>query len=253
MINGRKLLSCALTVGENMLTSGAEVGRVEDTVTRICRAYGAKHVNVLTITSSIVASAVFEDDKSVTETRRITKQNTNFERLDYLNSLSREICSEKPEIAYIEKKLDELKDVKDFSFAVHCLAWAVAAGAFTVFFGGSLKDGLISAIIGVLLKLSVCLAKKGGINLIFVNIFASFVCTSAAYAAVRLGLGQSADKIIIGNIMLLIPGIVITNSIRDMITGDTITGTLRFFEACLTALAIAGGYSLTVFVFGGVI
>ena len=113
MINGRKLLSCALTVGENMLTSGAEVGRVEDTVTRICRAYGAKHVNVLTITSSIVASAVFEDDKSVTETRRITKQNTNFERLDYLNSLSREICSEKPEIAYIEKKLDAIQETQE--------------------------------------------------------------------------------------------------------------------------------------------
>ena len=67
------------------------------------------------------------------------------------------------------------------------------------------------------------------------------------------GIGISADKIIIGNIMMLIPGIALTNSVRDLIGGDIIAGTLRFSEAGLIAVAIAGGYILTLFTFGGVI
>ena len=66
-----------------------------------------------------------------------------------------------------------------------------------------------------------------------------------AAAAVRLGLGQSAGKISIGNIMLLIPGIALTNSIRDMFSGDTISGTLRFCEAVLLSITVAFGFVLT--------
>ena len=77
--------------------------------------------------------------------------------------------------------------------------------------------------------------------------------SSLAFLAVSVGLGHSADLIIIGNVMLLIPGIGLTNSLRDMISGDTVTGLIRFSEACMLALAIAGGYLLAGTLMGGVI
>ena len=55
---------------------------------------------------------------------------------------------------------------------------------------------------------------------------------------------QHVDKVIIGNIMTLIPGIGLTNAIRDLFTGDSIAGLLRSIEAVLTALSIAAGYYL---------
>ena len=58
-MNYERLLSCALTIGEKMLCSGAEVSRVEDSIIRICSAYGADRVDVFTITSSIVVSVSF--------------------------------------------------------------------------------------------------------------------------------------------------------------------------------------------------
>ena len=58
------------------------------------------------------------------------------------------------------------------------------------------------------------------------------------------------DKVIIGNIMSLVPGIGLTNALRDLFTGDSIAGLLRSIEAVLTALAIAAGYFL-VTVLGG--
>lgn len=59
-------------------------------------------------------------------------------------------------------------------------------------------------------------------------------------------------QIIIGNIMLLIPGVALTNSIRDMISGDIMAGMLRFCEACLVSLAIAAGYIIAALIFGGI-
>ena len=70
---------------------------------------------------------------------------------------------------------------------------------------------------------------------------------------VRWGIGQDANKILIGNIMLLIPGIALTNSLRDLIGGDIITGLLRFLDAILVAAAIAAGYILAASVLGGVL
>ena len=54
----------------------------------------------------------------------------------------------------------------------------------------------------------------------------------------------TSDLISIGNIMLLIPGIAFTNSLRDMFSGDTITGLIRCMEALLLALVVGLGLSL---------
>ena len=90
-----------------------------------------------------------------------------------------------------------------------------------------------------------------GMNQIFVNAVASFLLSFSAILLVRLGLGQDTNRIIIGNIMLLIPGIALTNSLRDMISGDIMSGMLRFFDAVLVAAAIAAGYIFAAQLLGG--
>lgn len=247
-----RLLSDALTIGEKMLCSGAEVSRVEDSITRICSAYGADRVDVFTITSSIVVSADFEG-KTYTQTRRIKSYRTDFDMLDRLNNLSRYICAKCPDEEYVEARLSEILGKKDYPKSLQTLAWALTAGSFTVFFGGSVFEGVISAIIGVLLFLCVVFVDGRGINKVFSNLFSSFVVTMLAVLFVKLGFGQSCDKIIIGNIMLLIPGLALTNSLRDLIGGDIMSGVLRFCEACLVAVGIAGGYFAASFVLGGAV
>ena len=59
------------------------------------------------------------------------------------------------------------------------------------------------------------------------------------------------DKIIIGDIMLLIPGFVMTNSLRDMLVGDTISGIMRFTESLLWAIGLASGFMLAIWLIGG--
>ena len=77
-----KIVYCATDVGEHMLKSGAEVHRVEDTVRRICTAYGAERTDVFTITSSIVVTVYVSDFTTVTETRRVSHSVNDMLKLD---------------------------------------------------------------------------------------------------------------------------------------------------------------------------
>ena len=245
------LLTCALDIGEQMLISGAEIGRVEDTVRHICRAYGCKRTDVFTITSSIVVSIEDEERNFFTQSRRIIGTSTDLTKLDQLNALSRRICHTKPDFNRVQQDVQEIVQAKPYPLWLEALAAALIAGAFAVFFGGCLSDAALSAALGLGLHFAVHLLRRARMNQIFTNVVASFLMCFCAIGLGKLGIGRDVNQIIIGNIMLLIPGIALTNSLRDMISGDIMSGLLRFFDAILVAAAIAAGYILAARSLGG--
>lgn len=251
-MNYSQVLSCALDIGEEMLVSGGEVYRVEDCIRRICFAYGAIDVDVFTITSSIVVTVQQPDCSRLTETRRIERYATNLHRVHELNRLSRLMCRERIDFDEFKRQYGTIISQKPYPQWVEFLCYAMVAAAFTLFFGGSWRDAGISALIGLVLKGTVYLIGAVRFNHVLSNLIASFVLSILSYVAVRLGLADTVDMIVIGNIMLIIPGVALTNSLRDMISGDTMAGILRFIEACILALAIAGGYFLASIMIGGV-
>lgn len=246
-----QLLTCALDIGEQMLISGAEIGRVEDSVRHICTAYGCGRTDVFTITSSIVVSVEDGQRRVFTQSRRITSTHTDLTRLDRLNALSRHICRAKPDYETVQADIRRICSAKTYPLWLEALVSGLIAGAFAVFFGGNWEDALAAAPIGIALRYTTWLLQKARMNAIFTNVVASFLMSFAAIGLTRLGLGQDVNMIIIGNIMLLIPGIALTNSLRDMISGDIMSGMLRFFDAILVAAAIAAGFLLAAQMMGG--
>ena len=87
-------------------------------------------------------------------------------------------------------------------------------------------------------------------NVVF-NLLCSFITGVAICFSARLFTFLHADKIMMGDIMLLIPGIAMTNSIRDVLVGDTIAGVMKFVESLLWAGAIACGFMLAIQLIGG--
>ena len=240
----KRFLYDAMVIGAELLRSGAEVSRVEDTIKRICLAYGATHVNVFSITASIVVTISGPGFGTITQTRRVTEMQYDLKRLEMLNQLSRDICSKLPGTGEIEEELKKIDGEREYSFPLLIAMYAFVAGSFTVFFGGSFSDAFASALIGVVLKICMQFLKKLQIN----NLLTYFACSllggTLAFWAVKIGIGQSADLINIGDIMLLIPGIALTNGIRDMINGDMISGLIRFSAALLLAVVLAFGFVL---------
>ena len=246
----QKRLTCAMDIGEQMLVNGAEVHRVEDSVKRMCTAFGFARIDVFIITSSMVVT-VTDGEESYTQTRRIKNIGTDFEKLHRLNDLSRKICSTSMTVEEIRRIFENIVHQKPYPFWIECPAYAIISGAFALFFGGTLCDAAVSFAIGALICGVIYLAERAKMNNIFIKFSCCFAVTILAIVALKVGIILMLDKVLIGNIMTLIPGIGLTNALRDLFTGDSIAGLLRLIEAVLTALALAAGYFAAVFIFGG--
>ena len=246
-------LKSAMDIGEEMLISGAEIHRVEDSINRILKALGAARVDVFIITTSMIASVTTSDGRVITQTRRINSLGTDFDKLHKLNALSRGICEGKIAPEEIDAELEKIKPSKVYPLWVEFICYAFIAGAFTMFFGGDWIQAVASLIIGVITRVVLLVSDNTVKNKVFSKFAASFIATALSYLAVRIGMVGGHDEIIIGNIMVLIPGIGLTNSLRDLFTGDSITGILRCLEALLIALAIAAGFFVFVALSGGAV
>lgn len=239
-----------LDMGEKMLSCGAEINRIEYTISKMAKSYGAVRANVFVINSSIVLTVEFSTDAlQITESRRVKgSSGINLLKLERYNSVSRR-CAKNPmpldelraEIEAVPEKSNSLK------FYVGC---CLAAGSFSVFFGGSVYDGLAAAffalIIGFLQRKLSPLCPN---NIIF-NFIASLTVGFAVCPFTNLFSVFSRDKILIGEVMLLIPGIAVTNALRDVFVGDTISGSMRVIEGLFWTVGIVAGFMVAIFVVG---
>lgn len=247
-----KLLQAILDIAEEMLVCGAEVERVEDSIERMCTAYGCDRINAFIITSNIQVTLEDPDGKIITQIRRIVGNSTNFDKLDYLNDLSRYICVNKPDLPEIIEKYDQVMNRKELPKWISYIGASMGSGGFAVFFGGNLADGIYAALLGVLIMAAKGFLSKYEKNNLTLIFMCSLIGGFATTVSGPLGIAIHVDKVMIGGIMLLIPGIAMTNSIRDLLAGDLGTGLLRLADSLLVAAAIAFGFALPLILAGGV-
>ena len=248
------LTDLAATMGYHMAMSGAETFRVEDTVHRILRAYGVE-CEVFAIPNSISISLEADTGKPLMIMRRIGFHGNDLEKMEKLNAVSRRICAEKPTVDEAMAWLKEtLASCRTYHTGVIYLGNILAGLGFCIVFGGTLLDCLWAGAMGLIIGLITHFMDKQEANPFFSTLLAACCMALPAYIAAGLGLMNSPDAAIIGALMILVPGLPITNSMRDIIYGDTNSGIIRVVQVILTALAIALGtaaaWHLTTGVYG---
>ncbi|MCD7872700.1 MAG: threonine/serine exporter family protein [Clostridiales bacterium] len=235
----KKMFEFSVELAVKIVENGGEISRAEETVLRICKAAGASETNVFIIPSLIYANAVFKDER-YSASKRIYKTNLNLGKLEESNNISRMLCGDsqsKTEINY------------QYSKPLTALSILLATGSFCIYFGGNIMDALFSGLIGI--AISFIPYAKGDFNIFSKTLIDSTVSAFLAFLPNVFGLNTNADKIMTGTIMLLIPGMSIGSSIKDLMSGNLIAGILQFTEALMVALAIALGFSAAVLIFGG--
>ncbi len=246
-----ELLDILLDFGESMLSSGAEIARVEDSLSRMGNSYGAVKTSAFVINSSIELTVLFEDGQILTRTRRIRANGgTDFEMLGKLNALSRISVFARLPVEDLRKSVDAIRH-SNCCAAKSYAGSLLAAGGFSMFFGGGVLDALVSSLFGLL----ICFLQRHFFHLSPNKVFFLFVTsffTSAGVCLVELLLpGLQIDKIVIGDIMLLVPGIAITTAVRDTLIGETIAGITRLADCLVWAAALAAGIMLGISIFAG--
>lgn len=245
------ILCKALDIGESILKCGGEPHRIEDTITRICSSYGAVHTDVFALPSMVMAGVRMADGTTSSQVRRVYKTANNMYRLDKINNLSRKVCSGAVSLEEIDSELTEINTSKPFNRFWALLGGTIAAGGFAVFFGGDLTDALAAAVAGFVVSALNLHKIKFGTQMLY-TVVVSFIGALTGLFVHHLGLGNNIDSIMIGTIMLVIPGLSFGNAVRDLIFGDTVSGIIQLVQAVMTAVMVAFGFIVAIIVFGGV-
>jgi uncharacterized membrane protein YjjP (DUF1212 family) len=236
-----KILHLAIDAGKIMLESGAETYRVEETILRICESYDVNFADTFVTPTVIILSVTDENDQTISLIKRIKSRSVDLEKISEINDLSRKISSTSMDIQQFKTELDNIKSIRKYAYILNLFFSCLGAGTFTLLYGGDYKDFIITFFIGGLVKLVVSSLNKAHINDFFINASGGSITALIALISVHFKFGSHVDKIIIGSIMLLVPGLSITNAIRDTIAGDLLAGISRALEAFLIAAGIAVG------------
>ncbi len=240
-----------LNIGEAMYQSGGEISRIENSLHRLGKAYGALHVNVYAITSSILITVEFDENESVTQNRRITRRGSfDCVKMEKLNQLCRDCAACPIEVSELRERVLSILAEKP-SLRKFYLGQLIAATTFTLFFGGNGLDALVAGIA----VLVICMLQKWVRPVFSTELFFNVTCsliTGIVVNLINLVIpGLHVNQILIGDIMVLIPGIPITNSIRYILSGDLISSFEKLMDSLMQAFAIAAGFMLSLLVIKG--
>lgn len=229
----------AIELGLETVENGGEISRAEDTVERVCRSFGATDVQVFIIPSLISVTAKINGEE-ITTTRRIYKTDLNLGKLEEINNTSRRLCGEKNANGKISYNYHEL---------LRILCVILATGSFCMYFGGTALDALFSGIAGLII--TYIPYNRSSFNIFAKILIESTVAGIISFIPALLGINTHPDKIMIGTIMLLIPGMSIGSAIKDMMSGNLIAGILQLAQAIVVAFGIALGFAIALLIFGG--
>ena len=247
------LMKTALLAGEIMLSSGAETYRVENTMYLMLNtADKIELAEVVVIMTGITATLKVEDEKSISAVKRINNRSTNMNCILEVNSISRAYCSQ-------EITLDEaygmLKGIKRrvYTQLENRLSVVGICVGFAIFFGGEISDIFSTLLVGIFLTCCISVGEKLRFQSFLQDVFNSFGIAFASIVIYAIFNKVNLHVVMISSIMPLVPGVAITNAVRDSLQGDYISGCARILEAFLKAGAVAIGIALGILSIGSLV
>ena len=258
----RRILDLCVDAGETLLANGAEIYRVQQTMEIIARSYGARSFHVYVLTNGLFAS--MEDGGAVQSAavRSTPRVEMNLGRISAVNALSREIVAGRVPLEEAFARLAQIRATRGLPGWLMVSASAFSAACFCYLFGGSVFDALAALVCGIGTALCVAVVVSSftflrgdllarvrtPLNKLVSNMLSAGVVALVSLACVQAlglaGVACSLDKVIIGGIIPLVPGVALTNGIRDVANCDYLSGTIRAIDAVLIAAGIALGVGL---------
>ncbi len=242
------VLDVAMKVGIGILSSGGAVSRVETAVDRICSSYGVAEVSCAAFPSMVIASIKLKSGHEYSLLKRVTSISNNLALLEKYNQLSRDICSMKypPDVAL--GMVTELITSKARNKWITMLGAGIVSAGFAIFFGGDFADVIPAFLVAFAMAGLNELLSTRSLNvyatLFLLSVFGGLLGISLCKLCVLCGLRCHGSFVIIGSIMTVIPGLMLTNAVRDLFTGDIMSGAFQIINALLLTAVIAAGYAV---------
>ncbi|MBS7527419.1 threonine/serine exporter family protein [Fusibacter paucivorans] len=247
MTKENRLIKLALTTGRVLLTNGAETYRVEDTVKRMLESRGMEEVNVFVIPTGIIMSTL-DEGRNYSFLERVNPAGIDLEVIDRTNDFSRRFTSSKMSLSDAEQQLEALLATPSYGRVIRFIFCGMAGGFFIFLFGGTIVEFLIAYLASSLTVLFFDYLTKYKINFFVKHLLAGAAASALGVLSIlgahAIGVQADLNMIIIGPLMTLVPGVPLTNGIRDLISGELLSGSAKIMEALFVAIAIAFGVGI---------
>ena len=245
-----EVLDLALQAGHILLENGAEIFRVEETISRICRHYGVESGNAFVLSNGIFLTGGSVREEFFAKVQHIPVSSTHLDKVAAVNQLSREIEQGHYRVEEASEELERIRNMPRKRPWELILASGLGSGCFCYLFGGNPGDSTAAFLTGVVLYMYILYVSGPHFSKIVGNIGGGILLTLLCGLFSFLSLGQHLNYMIIGSIMPLIPGVAFTNAIRDMADEDYISGSVRMLDALLCFLCIAIGVGIGITILG---
>jgi uncharacterized membrane protein YjjP (DUF1212 family) len=213
---------------------------------RICKACRIDYVECFATTTGIFLSVDSGKEESDMHTfiKRIRGAEINLDRISAVNTFSRVFTTTD---LSLEDGLEQLRKINAkprYNWLLRLMAAIFVGAFFCPIFHGAASSMIVAGVIsGIAYMISCGIARLQFPD--FIRIFIS--CVAAAgmvLAAAALGISDTISPVVVAATTIFLPGVAMTNSARDLLSGDMVSGVARLSEAGLTAVAIAGGVGI---------
>lgn len=235
------ILDLSFRLGEILLESGAEISRVQETMERVAEHGKVDNYNVYVLTNAIFANGVENGVTHSTEIKFVQHSNIHIGRISAVNQLSRELVSDSICLEDAYTRLEGIREIPYSKPPFSLLCCGFGGAAFTFLFGGTLLDIIPAFFCGIILEAYLYLLRQTKVSKFILNLSASALMAACAVIFFLLGLGPNLDKVIIGSIIRLLPGVALTTSIRDFFNSDYLSGTIRMIDALIVGACLGIG------------
>ena len=241
------VMHIALTAGEILLGNGAETYRIEETVTKICEAYGFT-AECLVMSNGLWLSVGDGDfNNKITSMKRVGQKHVDLYRIELINAFSRQLQDEPMSYEAAKRRLNEIKQAPNFSLSIRTVAACMTGFIYTLFFNGSIMDATASIVVCFITYIMFEKISEFGFFQFLEFYLAGLTIGGASILAHLMIPAINSHNVITGAIMILIPGVVLTNGIKDVLYGDFISGVSKFSEALIVIIAVSAGIGSSLF------
>ena len=252
MISCEDMIEIVMRSGCIVLENGGETYRTEETIVHIAKALGAKTASAFVTPTVIMFSYTDNADHYHSAIRRISKSSVNLQKVAQINSLARRLERRQftSDPKQVEALLSRIEKAPQNPKWLICLGAALNSFCFAFMFGGHILEAFFSFIIGLFLRIALLGISRFPLSSFVTSMFSGAFIALFAYPIGLLGTvwGKefSSFIVMIATLMQVVPGLAIVNGIRDLISGDLVSGTARIVDAFMIAAGLSTG-AVTIF------
>lgn len=247
----RQEIDALLEAGRLLLQSGAEIYRVEETLSHMAEALHLEHFEAYVVNRGIFASG--RDTQRQWQSRTVVAPTTviRLDRIEEINRLSRRICSglEPATPEHVLARLDEIRQMRGYRIRWIALAYFLGACGFSWSMSSTATDAVAAGLVGLVLSLSDLLAARLLHARFLRTLAGAFLAALSVIFLSQIGPGGNRSDMLLGALMVLVPGEIFVNSVREFSQNNHSAGMTLFMTALLTCAAMSAGVAAAAYLF----